>query len=327
MIHRKLLISVIGLTVIVCFCIVMGWCHTEQQGSVSIYELLKQKAKTHNWRTLLVGWDRLVMFDFGLHEPMFVYQLQRGSSGYYEANIEGGVLSPDASRVAFAQKDDKLRKTNLYVLDVTSRRMEHLLRTDEIDGIAWSPDSQKIAYVDAAAHNKQLELNVFDLSSKQSKSLLQGGHYVITSQAWSPDGHQLVYGLSQNKGETQLLMIYDLTSKTSRRLAASGRWATWSPTGEWIAYLAFDEKGAASIRLINPVGQRDISLLQDITPSSVDAIVSAPLWSPDGAYLLYGRIHPEEPEAMRSYVSELATRREEALPDEIYWAHSFAGKR
>lgn len=327
MIHRKLLISVIGLTVIVCVCSAMGWCYTEQQGSVSIYELLKQKAKTHNWRTLLVGWDRLVMFDFGLHEPMFVYQLQRGSSGYYEADIEGGVLSPDASRVAFSQKDDKLRKTNLDILDLSNRSVDHLLRTDKIDGIAWSPDGQQIAYIDSAARDEQFELHVLDLSSRQSKSLLRGGgHYVIMSQSWSPDGRQLVYGLSQKEGGTQMLMIYDLASKTSRRLITSGKWATWSPSGEWIAYLAFDKAGKASIRLISPDGRRKTTLLQDAT-IGIGAIATAALWSPDGAYLLYGRVNPQDPEALRSHVFELSTSREETLPEEIYWAHSFAGKR
>ena len=123
-----------------------------------------------------------------------------------------------------------------------------------------------------------------------------------------------------------LTMVYDLVSKTSRQLATSGKWATWSPNGDWIAYQAFNEQGLASIRLISPDGKREITLVQD-TSTGVGALVSSALWSPDGAYLLYDRMDLQEPAAAFSHAFELATNREEALPKEIYWAHSFAGKK
>ncbi len=324
MIRSRALLSAVGL--VVTTGIAAGQCHAEQPVNSPIYESLRQKTKTHTWRTLLVDSERLVLFDFGLHEPTIVYQLQRGPSGYYEADVEGGALSPDASRIVFSQKDDKLRKTDLDVLNISNRSVNHLLKTGEIDGLAWSPDGQQIAYVDKVDRDAQLAMHVYDLRTKQSRVLLRENHYVITSQAWSPDGHQLVYGLSQEDGRVQTLMIYDLVSKTSRQLAASGKWATWSPNGDRIAYLVFDEKGIASIHLINPDGRREITLLQD-TATGVNAIASTALWSPDGAYLLYGRVHPQEPEGVRSHAFALVTNREEALPEEILWAHSFAGRK
>ena len=52
----------------------------------------------------------------------------------------------------------------------------------------------------------------------------------VTAQCWSPDGQEIVYETDQT------LRVYDVQEKKSRTLA-EGRYATWSPDGNWIASL------------------------------------------------------------------------------------------
>lgn len=331
--NNRALLLLLGFSLAVTSRFGLSPCWAERVEEVSsstprIYEMLQSKAKTHSWRTILEGDGQLITaFDFGVHPPQKLYELHRGPSGYYETELLDAALSPDASRLAFAQQEDETRHVvSLIIFDVASRATERIVEGGNIRDISWSPNSQQIAYVSKVNRDAKPELFIVDLRTKQSKVVLRGGYYAMTNQSWSPDGRRLVYAQAREKGDSPTIMIYDFASDRSRLLVSNADLATWSPNGDEIAYITLGQDNVAAMHLISPDGQQKATVLQDAGARN-DAIASTPLWSPDGAYLLYSRFGLEEPEFKRTYVFELSTGREEALPQELGWAQSFAGKR
>ena len=133
---------------------------------------------------------------------------------------------------------------------------------------------------------------VFDLATKTRHTLIESG---IRRMTWSPNDREIVY-----EGIDDDILIYNLDTGQSRMLIAKGQaegFPTWSPSGEWIAYLDAER----SYYRIRPNGSGRELLLENFKPSWWDRLswnmgrhpvadISGPVvWSPDSQYLLYGR--------------------------------------
>lgn len=90
-----------------------------------------------------------------------------------------------------------------------------------------------------------------------------------TSQCWSPDGKQIVY----QAGDT--LHLYDIEKKKSWTLT-NGQAATWSPDGNYIAFL--EEDGYYTIRSPGNERKRLFKKKDALTPL---------WWSPDSRFVAY----------------------------------------
>ena len=131
--------------------------------------------------------------------------------------------------------------------------------------------------------------------------------------SWAPDSRQLVFAyslnVSESKGNRYRLLVVDAISSAQRQLTDGEHLdlqPAWSPDGDWIAFLRFEEgisRGEcgsspsdllgcvhADLYLVRPDGSDLTRLLPDVylyAPTTRwDGIYFAPQWSPDGTQLL-----------------------------------------
>jgi Tol biopolymer transport system component len=92
---------------------------------------------------------------------------------------------------------------------------------------------------------------------------------------------------------------------------------TWSPAGDWIAFLRLSVDGQIGIWVMHPDGKNSRVLHQD-----TNWIYSTPVWSPDGAALAFSRFHTGSGQGDgESWIAPLAgqPRRLEATGEPAYW--------
>ena len=134
----------------------------------------------------------------------------------------------------------------------------------------WSFDKSALAL--SAKNLKQgkdaaQSLQILNLGNGTTEEVEAKGY--VTSQCWSPDGKQVVYQADHT------LRVYDIQEKKSRTLT-NGQYATWSPDGNWIAFL--EDDGYYAIR---PSGNERKRLFK-----KKDAL-TALWWSPDSRFVAY----------------------------------------
>lgn len=178
---------------------------------------------------------------------------------------------------------------------------------------SWSPDGHRIAFVahstprDSTSGLAVYLVNFDGTSIRRARTL--GARYVESSPSWSPDGHHLVVtaypdGGRQPESPAEIIVIDTLGQ--SGRVLALGHQASWSPTGEWIAYLTFSRASGdtartwgSSIRLMRPDGTASRALYTSSESVALrrfrDRIVNGspfgPLvWSADSKRLAFRRI-------------------------------------
>jgi Tol biopolymer transport system component len=81
-----------------------------------------------------------------------------------------------------------------------------------------------------------LSLQVVDLASGRTEIIDDGLLSFVDSQCFSPDNKRLVYTVN-HEGGIQSVRMYDTETKKSQEIASGGH-ATWSPDGQWIAFLS-----------------------------------------------------------------------------------------
>ncbi|MGH9773933.1 MAG: TolB family protein [Candidatus Acidiferrales bacterium] len=160
--------------------------------------------------------------------------------------------------------------------------------------ICWSYDTSKLAMtrfqVVPYASLEILELRS-GLTTVVNSRVDEYDH--LTSQCWSPDDKKIVY---ETEGNVQ---IYEVgKDKSSIRVLAKGKDATWSPDGNWIAFLDHDTYYA-----IRPDGQGRKKLFHK------KGAGSGLFWSPDSRIVAY---------ASRLEFLEGAFPKETILEDDLF---------
>lgn len=288
-----------------------------QMSDQSMLSKLIAKARANQWITAIEDGLGIRLFDFSLPGPKEVYHKPSPSDSH--TSIRDVALAPDGSKAAFVlwTVGNRKRSACLTIVDLATGLADCLVETEDIGGPAWSPDGKQIAYSSSVERTgeglREFGLFLLDVSTQRQKRLLSGGGYALTNQAWAPDGSQLVYAFSEKPESPPSIRIYDFRTQSSRELIRGSEIATWSPTGEGIAYLVPEADGTGmEMHLITPDGDHDKILLRD--SGRFDQLMTPPIWSPDGEYLLYGRVYAKDPVGNVPYVFELATGQEEAVP-------------
>jgi len=137
--------------------------------------------------------------------------------------------------------------------------------------LCWSYDKSKLAMnvqnLKRGTTPPNDNLQIFNLSSKEIQVF--DVRAAVTSQCWSPDNKKVVYDADDH------VRAYDSEQKQWLELA-KGHDATWSPDGNWIAFLDDDTYYA-----ISPSGENRRELFKS------KGALSGLWWSPDSRIVAY----------------------------------------
>lgn len=154
----------------------------------------------------------------------------------------------------------------------------------------WSPDGQWLSYIAPNSSN----LEIFNLHTEERLAIpTQSGN----TARWSPQSDALL--LTDVRADTEsnqfitTLYHFDLATRAltdlSTPAATEDSAAAWSPDGQWLAVVRrpvsdFGSDKNGQLWRMRPDGS-DARPLTDLT----NVFHGAPIWSPDGRYLLYPR--------------------------------------
>ena len=158
------------------------------------------------------------------------------------------VIPTDGSTVAYATRDS--------ITQTLERRSLHVMKSDGsghlelTDGLAYStqfalsPDGSRVAFFKSTPGSNWLapaELVIARTDGTGSNTIASNLNTSVdfaASIAWTPDGQRIAYGVKEGSDD---LAIYVVSSGggTPQRVA-SGLWPAWSPSGETLAWTAFN---------------------------------------------------------------------------------------
>ena len=183
--------------------------------------------------------------------------------------------SPDGSMIAFAS--DRTGIPELYRVNDGGTGLARLTTAIGFNGrFAWSPDGRTIALArDVAGESDLYRINADGSGMARLTSGLGG----IGEFEWSPDSTRILFDCA-----TEVCVINADATGFARLTASSGRSAVFAPADGRIAFVTTRFGPAAEIAVRN----------EDGTIVRVAAAVPGtnPVWSPDGASLMFEGTNP-----------------------------------
>lgn len=201
-----------------------------------------------------------------------------------------GALSSDGTEIAFSYcSEPGFTHPTPNVTDCPAGHLHlGIVRTDGSgfreyagivypSGLCWSHDKSKLALTASdrrETDSREPKLGILNLGSGQIQNVAGMDNWT-TSQCWAPDDKKMVY--TENKvGGIQNVMLFDI-EKGKSTLIVKGSKATWSPDGNWIAFLANDN----TYNLVRPNGSGNRMLFKTTVGDS------ELWWSPDSRFVAY----------------------------------------
>jgi len=199
-------------------------------------------------------------------------------------------MSPDGKRIAFGSDDGKEASIWIYDLSGTSS-MRRL--TFEGQGHnrfpVWSPDSQRVAF----QSDREKDLGIFwqradgtGTAERLTKADEGTSHIPESWATGGADGERLLY--NSGKGGATALWVLSLKDKKAAPFdavqspAATLTGAVFSPDGRWVAYASREGRTSSAVYVqpFPPTGAK-----YQISRNADDG--HHPVWSPDGAELIF----------------------------------------
>lgn len=209
------------------------------------------------------------------------------TSGQYP--VQDPTWSPDGSRIAFKRFTRRRFAGDILVVDLNGSGLRRITRTWHDDSEpAWSPTGSLIAFVS----NRDPERGVADreiyVVRPDGRGLRQltANDFEDRAPAWSPDGSLIAFesGRNPNRFNPELWTMQSQGGGERRVQLASDptgfpSWAdmspTWSPDGNWLAYVSNQSFHAENIFIVRPDGRNKIELTPESSSLDLD-----PAWQP-----------------------------------------------
>jgi Tol biopolymer transport system component len=191
-------------------------------------------------------------------------------------------------------------KTTIAVFDVADGHSRDLVTVPErVFQIAPSPDKRRIAFMGGPM------LRVVDIETGTISDIAAAWRFSLP--AWSPDGRSIVFEKNREHDQGWGYSEVAIASLESGKIAVldKGRFPSWSPKGDLIAYTDVDGK---QLKMSDPQGAHHRVLKKNW--AAVNGPIEGPLvWSPDQKSLIFQRVHDDihGEEHSKIYVLDIAT--------------------
>lgn len=189
------------------------------------------------------------------------------------------VWSRDGEQIAFIAKFSN--EIHIYTMDANGSNRQRISNLAQYNfGPEWSPDGRKLAYISTNDYIT-FHLMVTDLQTRSTTRLVNRNGTVI-HPSWSPDSQYLVFMGMEPRADIYVVDVASGEITLQPTTAASSEDPVWSPDGEQIAFVAYDDLLQAT----------DLYRL-NLSDGTLHAVATGkdneqyPAWSPDGRYLLY----------------------------------------
>ncbi|MBN1966848.1 MAG: PD40 domain-containing protein, partial [Anaerolineae bacterium] len=214
---------------------------------------------------------------------------------FSEAGIFNYDVSPDGSRIAFAEHNRATNSIDLKLLDLASGEITPLLACPEADCTTpvWSPDGRTIAYermdfnrdVNTGASPTRVWLLDMSATPATTRPLFNDSQVLGSQPVWSPDGRYLASFDASGPG----IIVYDWESGESALIPSNhGVVGTFSPDGTRLLYpnAVFTETGSRTNMQIADLTTRQITPLTEAGEPLDDERAA---WNPDGSFIAVSR--------------------------------------
>jgi Tol biopolymer transport system component len=221
-----------------------------------------------------------------VHEfRLWVTNLDGSNPQQVAANATNVSWSPDGKRLAYISRNPP-QQLRLVNVDGSGDVIVPGATPGGFQGLAWSPDGGRIAFEGMRDGARTVYvINTDGTGLRDVEENLPGpgsGRRSSGEPTWSPDGKRLashrflIYG--QTSQETKLWVVTLATGDARPITTGSGTDVRpdWSPTGELIAFLRFNDGEVPDVYVVRPDGS-GLTRITD-TPSERD---EQPGWLPD----------------------------------------------
>ncbi len=242
---------------------------------------------------------------------------EEGTDGLITPSISADGLVVASARVAAGEPSTSRSRLIVSTYSMADNKWTEYKDLEIFRGtVAISPDGSKLACVTRKMADAPSGLHVLDLKTGKVTVGPELWEMSGTDISWSPDGRRLAFDIGGKADPTPLRAIYILNVETgSFSKIGQGVAPSWSPSGEWIAYLDYfpdhnDAKlGVAAgnpnrVSLMRPDGTDSKVLL---TYHRLEALMVAPVWSPDSKTILINRLRDIDKDTFDIYMLDLAT--------------------
>jgi len=188
------------------------------------------------------------------------------------------------STLIYAQGEVTAPSGTLAVFDTNTGEHRNLASLSEQPHVpAPSPDKQHVAYVSAKGR-----LQVVDLPTQKVTEVAPAWK---STPSWSPDGKNIAFEKNRERDQGWGASEVAIASLDSEKVTVldKGRFPSWSPKGDLIAYTDVDGK---QLRVIDSQGGHRRVLKKNL--AGVMGPIEGPLiWCPDQTKLLFCRVHDD----------------------------------